>query len=107
MQVLTLHQPAAFLFHTVNPHYATSRCCLDESNHKLVVVYSSGLRWPLPTICCCGLQVWVPATGPGSVDGDLPDRLSDAAFDELASTAASRAAAQRQKQQQPYSPPDW
>jgi hypothetical protein len=52
-------------------------------------------------------QVWVPATGPGSVDGELPDRLSDAAFDDLASAAASRAAAQRQKQQQPYSPPDW
>lgn len=54
-----------------------------------------------------GKKVWVPATGPGSVDGVLPEGLSDAAFDELAGKAASRAAAARQKQQQPYAPPDW
>jgi hypothetical protein len=53
------------------------------------------------------LQVWVPYGGPGSVDGDLPEGLSDAAFDELAATAASRAAAQRKQQQQPYAPPEW
>lgn len=46
----------------------------------------------------------MPATGP---EGDLPEGLSDAAFDELASKAAGRAAAARQKQQQPYAPPDW
>ena len=60
-----------------------------------------------PRVSADTAQVWVPYGGPGSVDGELPDRLSDAAFDELASKAAGRAAAQRQKQQQPYSPPDW
>jgi hypothetical protein len=50
------------------------------------------------------LQVWVPYA---TAEGDLPEGLSDAAFDELAATAASRAAATRKQQQQPYSPPDW
>jgi hypothetical protein len=39
--------------------------------------------------------------------GALPDRMSDDAFEELASKAASLAATQRAKQQQPYSPPAW
>lgn len=53
------------------------------------------------------VQVWVPYDTAAAGGGELPDRMSDAAFDELTSKAASLAATQRQKQQQPYAPPAW
>ncbi|KAF8070922.1 hypothetical protein HT031_001003 [Scenedesmus sp. PABB004] len=48
-----------------------------------------------------GKKVWVAYD-----TGELPEQLSDAAFDELTSKAAAKAAAAR-KAAAPYQPPDW
>lgn len=65
----------------------------DTSLHKLTA--------PRLRSCDLYVQVWVPYA-----EGSLPEGLTDAAFDELASRAASKAAAQR-KQQLPYQAPAW
>jgi hypothetical protein len=52
------------------------------------------------------LQVWVPYKSGAAGASDLPEQLSDTAFDELTSKAAGLAAEQRRKEQ-PYQPPEW
>lgn len=61
--------------------------------------------------CCvrvlCLVQVWVPyKTGAAAGSSDLPEQLSDAAFEELTSKAA-RLAAEQRRREQPYQPPSW
>eukprot|EP00882_Tetradesmus_deserticola_P011380 GHRQ01012040.1.p1 GENE.GHRQ01012040.1~~GHRQ01012040.1.p1 ORF type:complete len:479 (+),score=200.79 GHRQ01012040.1:87-1523(+) len=53
-----------------------------------------------------GKKVWVPYKTGAAGSSDLPQQLSDAAFEDLASTAAGLAAQQRKKEQ-PYQPPEW
>lgn len=54
-----------------------------------------------------GKKVWVPyKTGAAAGSSDLPEQLSDAAFEELTSKAAGLAAEQRRREQ-PYQPPSW
>jgi hypothetical protein len=52
---------------------------------------------------CLLSQIWVPYT---SEKDQLPEQLSEAAFDELTSKAAAKAVTERQ-QQQPFRAPDW
>jgi hypothetical protein len=51
-------------------------------------------------------QVWVPYKSGAAGASDLPEQLSDSAFEELAGKAAGLAAEQRRKEQ-PYQPPEW